>query len=158
MASPRACSSGSSSRRRRPGKSTDTSLRTCADRRSFRAPSVAVGEELADDEDGGGEAERGVSVAGAPVGVAAELAVVRPPRVGRLDDPSQPEPDGLLAALAFGASTLDVEIVESELGELGPDDGVVVAAVELQGVDVGEQAAVGDVLQRGDQQLDVVAV
>src|SRR5437868_8266875 len=96
-------------------------LRTCADRRSSRAPSVAVGEELADDEDGGGEAEGGVSVAGAAVGVAAELAVVRPPRVGRLHDPSQPEPDGLGGALLggallFGASTLDVEIVESELG------------------------------------------
>jgi hypothetical protein len=51
-----------------------------------------VGEELADDEDGGGEAEGGVSVPCSAVGVAAELAVVRPPRVGGLDNPSHAEP------------------------------------------------------------------
>src|SRR5436190_23069759 len=55
-----------------------TGARTCR----LRAPAVSVGEELADDEDGGGEAEGGVSVPCSAVGVAAELAVVRPPRVG----------------------------------------------------------------------------
>ena len=67
-------------------------LRTSADRCRLRAPAVWVGEELADDEDGGGEAEGGVSVSCSAVGVAEELAVVRPPRVGGLDDPSHAEP------------------------------------------------------------------
>ena len=70
----------------------ESSLRTSADRCRLRAPAVSVGEELADDEDGGGEAEGGVSVPCSAVGVAAELAVVRPPRVGGLDDPSHAEP------------------------------------------------------------------
>ncbi len=54
-------------------------LRTCAGRWSVGAPSVAVGDEFADGEDGGGQAQRGVTVAGLAVGVAAQLAVVRPP-------------------------------------------------------------------------------
>jgi hypothetical protein len=58
---------------------------------SVRAPAVSPGDEFADDEHRGGEAERDVSVAGSSVGVAAELPVVRPPRVRGLDDPAQPE-------------------------------------------------------------------
>jgi hypothetical protein len=42
-------------------------------------PAVSPGEEFADDEHGGGEAECGVAVAALAVGVAAELAVVRQP-------------------------------------------------------------------------------
>src|SRR5215212_3950319 len=87
-------------------------LRTSADRCRLRAPAVSVGEELADDEDGGGEAEGGVSVPCSAVGVAAELAVVRPPRVGGLDDPSHAEPSWLLLhAGNLGASPLDVDVV-----------------------------------------------
>ena len=46
-------------------------LRGCADRRSVGAPAVSVVEEFADDEDGGGQAQRGVAVGAAAVGVAA---------------------------------------------------------------------------------------
>ena len=49
-------------------------LRTSADRCRLRAPAVSVGEELADDEDGGGEAEGGVSVPCSAVGGAPNLA------------------------------------------------------------------------------------
>lgn len=42
---------------------------------------MAVVDEAADDEHGGGEVEGGVAVPGAAVGAASELAVVGPPRV-----------------------------------------------------------------------------
>ncbi|CAA9577054.1 MAG: hypothetical protein AVDCRST_MAG33-3172 [uncultured Thermomicrobiales bacterium] len=51
-----------------------------------------MGEKLADDEDGGGAAEGSVSVPCSAVSAAAALAVVRPPRVGGLNDPSHAEP------------------------------------------------------------------
>jgi hypothetical protein len=87
-----------STRAARPCRScraTDRSRRPSASppaKRSIGAPAVAPVDEPADDQHDGREAEGGVSVSGSTVGVAAELAVVRPPRVGRLDDPSQPEP------------------------------------------------------------------
>lgn len=59
----------------------------------------------------------------ATVGVAAELPVVRPPRVGGLDDPAQPEPDRLLAdAGDLGATQLDVEVGHAEGFEAEADD------------------------------------
>ena len=57
---------------------------------------------------------------GSPVGVAAELPVVREPRVGALDDPAQSQPKRLLRRdgdARLGAA-LDVEIIETEAGEL----------------------------------------
>jgi hypothetical protein len=81
-------------------------------RRSRGAPSGAIVEEAADDEDGGGEAEGSVAVVGAAVGVAAELPVVGPPGVGGFDDSAHPESEGLFAGL-FGAAALDVEVVEA---------------------------------------------
>ena len=48
-------------------------------------------DEAADDEHDGREAEGGVAVSDAAVGAAAELPVVRPPRVRGFDDPAQPE-------------------------------------------------------------------
>src|SRR5215211_6486224 len=93
------------------------------------------------------------------VGVAAELAVVGPPRVGGLDDPSHAEAQRLaLDARELRASALDVEIVEPVPAQLPADDGVVVAAVEVQGVDVAEQTSGGHGLQGGHEQGDVVAV
>jgi hypothetical protein len=64
-----------------------------------------------------------VSVAGTAVGVAAELSVVGPPRVGGFDDPAQAQPDGLFLAELFGAAALDVEIFKPEDREPGADDG-----------------------------------
>jgi hypothetical protein len=58
----------------------------------------------------------------------------------------------------LGASPLNVDVVQSELAEAFPNDGVVVAAVEMQCVDVGEQPDVGDGFDRRDQHRDVVAV
>ncbi len=67
---------------------------------SSGVPPVSPGEEFADGEHGGGEAERGVSLAALAVGVAAELAVVRQPAVGGFDDPAQPERDRLGSSVA----------------------------------------------------------
>ena len=53
------------------------------------------------------------------VGVAAELAGVRPSRVGGLDDPSHAEPSWLLLqAGILGASPLDVDVVTTDSGPL----------------------------------------
>src|SRR4051812_42191312 len=133
-------------------------LRACAGRWSAGAPSVAVVDEFAGDEDGGGEAEGGVSVVVAAVGVAAELAVVRPPRVGGFHDPAEPEPYGPVAAGFFGAAALDVEVAEPERGEPFAYDGVVVAPVQVEGLDVEEEAGLGDVVEGGFEHADVVAV
>ena len=73
------------------------------------------------------------------VGAAAELAVVRPPGVGGFDDPAQPESESVwFTRFGFGASFLDVKIVEAVGVELTPDLGVVVAAIETDSVDVSE--------------------
>jgi hypothetical protein len=85
-----------------------------------------------------------VSVPVASVGVASELAVVGPPRVGGLDDPSQPESQRLCLAGFLGAAPLHVEIVDAERGETLADDRVVVAAIEVQRVDVAEQPSISD--------------
>ena len=96
-------------------------------------------DESSDDEDGGGESECGVAVAVSAVGVAAELAVVGPPGVGGFDDPAQPESEPMrLSRCWVCASSLDVELPESVGVELMPDLGVVVAAIEADGVDVDE--------------------
>jgi hypothetical protein len=95
------------------------------------APAVAPVEESADDEDGGGEAERGVAMAGASVGVAAKLPVVRPPGVGGLNDPAQAESDGLLLdAGDLGAAELDVELGDPVAAETLAYGAGVVAPVE----------------------------
>ncbi|MFT7600368.1 MAG: hypothetical protein ACI8TP_003309, partial [Acidimicrobiales bacterium] len=69
----------------------ESRLRGSAGRWILGAPSISVVDESGDHEHGGGEAECGVAVAVSPVGVAPELTVVRPPRVGGFNDPSQPE-------------------------------------------------------------------
>ena len=125
---------------------------------SSGAPAVAVGEELADDQHGGGEAERGVAVAVLAVGVSAELPVVRQPRVGRFDDPTKPERDRFRPRVTGLAATLDDVIGESGSGELSSDLGVVVAAIEVHCVDLSEPAVVSDLVDSGFEEADVVAV
>ena len=117
---------------------------------------VAPTDESADDQDGGGEAEGGVAVAAAAVGVAAELPVVRPPRVGGFDDPAQPEPDRLLAhAGDLGAAELDVEVGHPERFESAAHRAGVVAAVEVQHADLAEQAGLVDGVEGGFEETDV---
>src|SRR6266699_2814368 len=106
-------------------------IRTCAGRRLFGAPSVAVVEESTGDDDGGGEAEGGVTVAVLPVGVASQLPLVRPPGVRRFDDPTHPEGEAMRSTRRWlGAATLDVEIDQTAVGEASAYDGIVVAAIE----------------------------
>ena len=91
------------------------------------APSVASVDEPADDEDGCGQAERSVAMAWAAVGVAAELPVVRPPGVGGLYDPSEPEAQRLpLDARHLGAAALDLDPVDAGDAEPVPHCGGVV--------------------------------
>lgn len=81
-------------------------------RRCRWVPAVAVVEESSDDEYGRGESEGGVAVVFSAVGVAAELPVVRPPRVGGFNDPSTSERESVRGAwFGFGASALDVQLV-----------------------------------------------
>ena len=79
-----------------------------------------------------------MAVSGSPIGVATELAVVAQPRVGTFDHPAQPESHRLFRC-GRGAgprAELDVEIVEAATGQLGADFGIVVAPVEVQGLDL----------------------
>ena len=99
-----------------------------------------------------------MAVTALAVGVSAELAVVRQPGVGGFDDPAQPERDGLGSVIAGLAAALDDVIVETGSAELASDLGVVVAAVEMDGVDLVEPAVRGDGIDGGLQQADVVAV
>ena len=120
---------------------------------------VPPDDEFADDQDGDGEAEGGVAVSAAAVGVAAELAVVGQPAVGGFRDPAEPEPHRQWPIAVFGSPTaLDHQVVESGVVELAADLGVVVAAVEMHCLDVGEQSGGGDVVEGGLQHADVVAV
>lgn len=107
----------------------------------------------------GGETERSVAVAGSSVGVAAELAVVRPPGVGRFDDPSQTEPQRLLLdARQLGAAALDLELVDARAAEPVSHGAGVVATIEAQGADLGEQTGVADCVEGGCEHAYVVAV
>ena len=56
------------------------------------------------------------------------------------------------------AAALDHVIVEASSAELASDFGVVVAAVEVEGVDLVEPAVGGDGLDSRLQQADVVAI
>ena len=98
-----------------------------------------------------------MAAVGFSVGVAAELSVVGEPGVGGLDDPAEPEPVGAPLACA-GRSPLDACVLDSDAGELLAHGGVVVAAVEVQGLDVAEQPGVVDGFEGGLQKADVVAV
>ena len=92
------------------------------------------------------------------VGAAAQLSVVRQPGVGGFDDPAKPERDGLVGSLLFGASALDVDVVDAERGEAAAHNGIVIAPVQVQGSDVFEEPGGSDGAEGGFQQADVVAV
>ena len=98
-------------------------------------------DELGGDKQGDNQAELGVAVSSSAVRISTELAVVAQPGVaGTFDHPAQPESYRLFRC---GAGTglrtpLNVEIVEAATGELGPDFGIVVTPVEVQGLDLLE--------------------
>ena len=78
------------------------------------------------------------------------LMCVARERGAALDDPAQSEPERLFhrdGDAELGAA-LNVEIIETETGELDADLGIVVAAVEVQGLDLLEQSGSGDILER----------
>jgi len=79
-----------------------------------------------------------VAVHGSSIGVATELAVVGEPRVGALYDPKKPEAQGLFDQVVPVGSTsvLDVQVHETGFEESGADGWVVVAPVEVNGLDV----------------------
>ena len=56
------------------------------------------------------------TVGASAVGVAAQLSVVRQPGVGGFDDPAKPEPRRFVGSWLFGASALDVDVVDAERG------------------------------------------
>jgi hypothetical protein len=98
-------------------------------------------------------------VAGAPVGVAAELTEVRQPAVGVFDGLAHPERDELLGLGGAGGADLGTdEVVDTGRSDEAAYDAVVVAPVEVEGVAVGEQTAVGCVGEGGLEQDAVVAV
>jgi hypothetical protein len=116
-------------------------------------------DEPSDDEGGGCEAESGVAASGASVGVAAELAVVRPPGVRRFDDPPQPESERLrFHARDLGAAPLDSEVVDAGAAETVADGAGVVAAIEVQGADVIEQTGITDGGESGFEHTHVIAI
>jgi hypothetical protein len=123
------------------------------------APAISPGDESSNDEDGGGEAECGVSVSCSSVGVAAQLAVVRPPRVSCFDDPAQTETQGLLLhAGHVGAAPRDLELIDADTVQPAPHRAGVVAAIEVQGADVAEQPAGTDRVEGGFEHADIAAV
>ncbi len=108
-----------------------------------RGSSVAVVEASTDDEHAGGGPQRGgVAVPVAAVGVAAELAVVRPSWVGCIDDPSQPVPDGVGRGRP-GAAALDDGrgISRHESGRVTPGLGTLVCIAEALDVSLDSLAA-----------------
>ena len=122
--------------------------------------SVPPVDEFGGDQYGDGEAQGGVAAVGSAVGVAAELPVVRQPGVGGLDDPalaqgfgSGPAPG--VAGRAFGCAH---DVVDAP-ASAGLGHGVAgVAAVEVDGLYVCDQAGAGDGGQCGLQHCLVVDV
>ena len=92
-----------------------------------------------------------MAVSAPPIRVAAKLAVVAQPRVGALDDPAQSESEWLFdrRSRPGPGAPLNVEIAEAAIGELVTDFGIVVATVEVQGLDLVEQSRPGDVVKGG---------
>jgi hypothetical protein len=63
-----------------------------------------------------------------------------------------------LEARNIGAASLDLELVDAVGSQPIPDGARVVAAIEVQGADVGEQTGVADRVEGGFEQGHVVAV
>ena len=67
------------------------------------------------------------------VGIAPEPAEVRQPGIPSLDRPAQSERQALLASVLFFAAD---EIVDADTGDVVAHDVVVIAAVEVKGLDL----------------------
>ena len=129
-------------------------IRTCADRCSCGAPAVSPVDEFGCEQQGDGQRELGESVLGSAVGVAAQLPEVRQPRVGSLDGPAQPEWDGLGGCGCASWPPLGADdVVDAPGGRAFLDGAVVIAAVQMQGLHIGNQRA-----GRGDSGLEQGAV
>jgi len=94
-----------------------------------------------------------------PIRVAAELAELAEPWVGALDHPAQSEPEWPLCGSVISGlgASLDVQIGEARINEWSTDAGVVVAPVEVQGLDVTQQTFTVDVLEGRTKEFEIVA-
>src|SRR5665811_653076 len=149
------------------------------DRVGLVGPSFGPFDEFHGQDEGDGECDLAEALSAEPIGVAAELAEVGEPGVGSFDGPAQAQAVGLLGLgfgggglLGLGCALAGSGALGCALGRLlGADDvgeseavaalggeQAVVALVQVQGLDVGEQAAVGDGLQGWFEQDAVVAV
>jgi hypothetical protein len=98
-------------------------------------------------------------MSGAPIGVSSELAVVRPPGVGGLDDPPQPQPQRLLLNSGdLRATALDLELGDAPGPQSITHRARLIAPVEMQGPDLVEQPCGVDGVDGGLEHGDVVAV
>ncbi len=95
---------------------------------------------------------------GSTVGVAAQLPEVREPAVGPLDGPSQAEGDRQLGSPVAVWSTSRDDQFDAFACAGGVDERVVVPAVEMHRVDVGEQTACRDRVERRNEQGAVTRV
>ena len=129
-----------------------------ANRRQVRGPAIPPVDELGGQDQGDGQSHLGHPMCAAAVGIAPHLPVVREPRVGPLDGPAQSEGDfdvpgfcssGLVLALALG----DDEVALAPLGATGPDPLGVIATVEVQSAEVGEEPWVATVSRVGPKRL-----
>lgn len=122
-------------------------------------PFVGLFDEFNGEDEGDGEGELGEAVDVAPVGVPAELSVVREPRVGALDGPSHSEGDGFRfrrgALFAFACTD---QVVDTGASDEDPDRLVVVASVEVQRLDVSNESTVGNGVEGRFEQDHVVTV
>lgn len=134
-------------------------IRARASRSGVRAPAVGPFDELHGEDRGDGQRELGESLVDVAVGVAAELTEVRQPAVGPLHGPTHPEWD---RQLLVGRATLALprahHVIEAQVCAERSGDAVVVAAVEVQGLDVNQEPAAIDRVKGGLQQDAVVAV
>lgn len=122
-------------------------------------PCTLVDRAMSARSPGDCEGDRVEAVVDEPVGVSTQLTEVRQPRVCAFDGPAHAERhvDFDLAFAGF-ALLRDDQIVEADLGAQRSDDVVVVAAVEVHGVDVVEQSAGVDGVEGRLEKDAVVAV
>src|SRR5664279_4928267 len=133
--------------------------RRCVGGVGLVGPSFGPFDEFHGEDEGDGECDLSESLPAEPVGVAAQLTKVREPGAGAFNGPAQSEGErflGLCFALAFLLGADDVgepQAVAALRGEVA-----VVAAVQVQGLNVQQESAVGDGLQGGFEQDGVASV
>ena len=99
-----------------------------------------------------------MAVTASSAGATSELPEFRQPRVGGFDDLSQPERDESLAFPWLACGGLDVDIEQVAFDHPTSNAVVVVAAIEMDRVDIDQQAVSVDRVQGGFEEFDVVAV